>query len=55
LTVDWTRYSFFNSPFFVPEMDNWHLKEGAPEELKKEFEEAMKMFVYPHDENENQG
>ena len=33
--------SFFNSPYFVPEVDNWHLKDGAPEELKKEFEEYM--------------
>lgn len=34
--------SFWNSPYFVPEPDNWHLKEDAPEELKKEFEEYMK-------------
>ena len=34
--------SFWNSPYFVPEPDNWHLKKDAPEELKKEFEEYMK-------------
>lgn len=34
--------SFWNSPYFVPEPDNWHLKEGAPEEIKKEFEEYMR-------------
>jgi hypothetical protein len=34
--------NFINSPFFVPEPDNWHLKEGAPEEVKKEFEEFMR-------------
>ncbi len=34
--------TFWNSPYFVPEPDNWHLTEDAPEELKKEFEEYMK-------------
>ena len=33
--------SFFDSPYFVMETDNWHLKENAPEELKKEFHEYM--------------
>jgi hypothetical protein len=33
---------FMNSPFFVEEPDNWHLKPGAPEEVVKEFEEFMK-------------
>lgn len=33
---------FFTSEYFVPETDNWHLKDDAPEELKKEFEEFMK-------------
>ena len=33
--------SFFTSPYFVPEPDNWHLKDGAPEEVRKEFEEYM--------------
>lgn len=32
---------FTKSPYFVPEEDNWHLKEGAPEEVVKEFEEYM--------------
>lgn len=32
---------FAKSPYFVPEEDNWHLKEGAPEEVVKEFEEYM--------------
>ena len=32
---------FFESPFFVDEVDNWHLKPGAPEDVKKEFEEFM--------------
>lgn len=33
---------FFTSEYFVPETDNWHLKEGAPDDVKKEFEEWMK-------------
>lgn len=36
------RPSFFDSPYFVEEYGNWHLKDDAPEELKKEFEEYMK-------------
>lgn len=36
------RPKFFDSPFFVMEYGNWHLKDGAPEEVKKEFEEYMK-------------
>lgn len=32
---------FAKSTHFVPEDGNWHLKEGAPEEIKKEFEEYM--------------
>ena len=33
--------NFVDSPYFVPEENNWHLKEGAPEEVVKEFEEYM--------------
>lgn len=33
---------FVDSSYFVPEEDNWHLKEGAPEEVVREFEEFMK-------------
>lgn len=35
------QMEFTKSPYFVPEDGNWHLKEGAPEEVKKEFEEYM--------------
>lgn len=35
--------SFFTSEYFVPEPDNWHLKDGAPQEVKDEFEEYMDM------------
>ena len=34
--------SFFTSEWFVPEVDNWHLKDGAPPEVVKEFEAYMK-------------
>jgi hypothetical protein len=33
---------FFTSEFFVPEVDNWHLKDGAPPEVVEEFEAYMK-------------
>lgn len=33
--------SFLDSPYFVMEPGNWHLKEGAPEELIREFNEYM--------------
>ena len=32
---------FTKSPYFVAEDNNWHLKEGAPKEVKEEFEEYM--------------
>lgn len=35
------RLNFVDSSYFVPEEDNWHLKEGAPEEVVEEFEEYM--------------
>lgn len=34
--------NFVDSPYFVAEDGNWHLKDGAPEEIKEEFEEYMK-------------
>ena len=47
--------SFWDSPWFVPEVDNWHLKEGAPEELKREFEEYMSQTDYILSDGENEG
>ena len=35
---------FAESPYFVPEMGNWHLKEGAPKEIVDEFNEYMKQY-----------
>ena len=36
-----SRPKFMDSPYFVMEEDNWHLKEGAPAETVKEFNEFM--------------
>lgn len=33
---------FFTSEYFVPEPDNWHLKDDAPKEVREEFEKYMK-------------
>ena len=35
------RPDFADSPYFVTEPGNWHLKPGAPKEVKKEFQEYM--------------
>lgn len=40
---------FFTSEYFVPEPDNWHLKDDAPQELKDEFEKWMQ----EHDSEKN--
>ncbi|WP_214484480.1 hypothetical protein [Bacillus sp. SM2101] len=32
---------FMKSPYFNEKPGNWQLKPGAPEEVKKEFEEFM--------------
>ena len=32
---------FSKSPFFVDEIDNWHLLPGAPEDVVKAFEEFL--------------
>ena len=36
-----SRPKFMDSPYFVMEEDNWHLKPGAPAETVKEFNEFM--------------
>lgn len=36
-----SRPKFLDSPYFVDEPGNWHLKPGAPEDVKKEFDEFM--------------
>ena len=35
------RPDFIDSPFFVMDYGNWHLKPGAPDEVVKEFNEYM--------------
>ena len=37
--------SFIDSPFFVSEPGNWHLKRGAPPEVVREFNAFMKATV----------
>jgi hypothetical protein len=39
--------AFMDSPYFVMELNNWHLKPGAPAEVQKEFDEFMKLFETP--------
>lgn len=36
-----SRPKFMDSPYFVMEEDNWHLKPDAPEDVVKEFNEYM--------------
>ena len=36
-----TYCKFLESPYFVPEVDNWHLLPGAPEDIVSEFYTAM--------------
>lgn len=36
-----SRPKFMDSPYFVDDLFNWHLKEGAPDEVVKEFNEYM--------------
>jgi hypothetical protein len=33
---------FFESEWFVPEPDNWHLKNGAPKDIQENFDAWMK-------------
>ena len=33
---------FYDSPYFVDEPGNWHLKPGAPKEVVEEFNAYMK-------------
>jgi len=41
---------FMKSTFFVDEPGNWHLKEGAPIEIREEFEEYMESINTIQDE-----
>ena len=38
------RPDFIDSPYFVMEIGNWHLKDGAPEEVVEEFNRFMSMM-----------
>lgn len=39
--MDTGQTKFLNSPYFVPEPGNWHLKPGAPDDVVDEFTEYM--------------
>ena len=36
------RPKFVDSPYFYTDEDGWHLKDDAPEDVRKEFDEYMK-------------
>ncbi len=36
---------FVNSPFFVDEPGNWHLKPGAPADVVEEFNEFLEVMA----------
>lgn len=36
--------NFIDSPYFVDEPGNWHLKPGAPVEVQEEFNEFMRLL-----------
>ena len=36
-----SKPKFMDSPFFVMDEDNWHLKPGAPADVVKEFNDYM--------------
>lgn len=38
------RPDFLDSTYFVMELNNWHLKPGAPEETIQEFEQFMRLL-----------
>lgn len=38
------RPDFVDSPFFVDDLGNWHLKPGAPADVVKEFNEFLEMM-----------
>ena len=40
---------FVDSPYFVAEENNWHLKPGAPPEVVAEFEKFMAQQKEAHD------
>lgn len=35
---------FIDSPYFYADLEGWHLKPGAPKEVKDEFDEYMAAY-----------
>jgi hypothetical protein len=50
------RPKFIDSPYFVDEVFNWHLKDGAPKEVQDEFNAFMKQVnsQYTDEETDKQ-
>lgn len=44
---------FMNSEYFVEEFGNWHLKDGAPPDVVKEFDEYMKAEAEANEQGED--
>ena len=44
-----SRPNFLDSPYFVMEKGNWHLKPGAPEEVVAEFN----AYMHLHEKTKN--
>ncbi|AIE60152.1 hypothetical protein [Bacillus methanolicus] len=42
------RPEFMNSPYFVDEPGNWHLKPGAPEAMQQDFDAYMQSLENPY-------
>lgn len=36
-------WEFMKTKWFVPEVDNWHVKEDAPQDVKDEFQEYLEV------------
>ena len=51
-----TTPKFIDSPYFVGEFGNWHLKPGAPKEVQEEFNAYMEAMdptnLKPKDTND---
>ncbi len=56
--MSFIKPAFIDSPYFVDEPFSWHLKDGAPELVKKEYElfmRAVKHFQLEVDKSCDEG
>ncbi len=47
------RPNFIDSPYFVMELNNWHLLPGAPKEVVEEFDAFMKVLNFSYEEDKD--